>query len=480
MLDIALTFFENLTPEMIAFPFAFFQAEKAPYDDYDYHPPYKKAEAWDGYVPPPSNQELVRQIKDKKRENKGQNVDITEWSNVLNMLANEPIEYLIAVKDDIVLPELKTPYFTGAIQYDGQRIQASKNREKIHERYAALSKVLVPEHAKNLSHNADSKEQSIIEWGLEIEHAAGRFLNESLKTVRKNSFHQKNHAKPQTQSLKDVFETSRVGMLERAFIKMVTFHHRGPVVDTGYPQWAKLKMMDFDHRMTHALDVLANLEEACKKDIADGKTRIQSYEDTQKTISTFYDILETYHDLLDAEAPRLKREEAEWFQAGGDPSDKLRAKFKDTSLKVKDDIASRLHALRKTLHVCEIEYGAYETMISAEKRSWESIQHLIQTQIPMFRQQLIQAQNIKAGHEAVQMDNLSEGLQKLTGQKLRDAAAKQIIDGVYEEIGNAEKTLDTIAQDEVKAITKAETLMIEDQRPIAMIEDQREHEVAPS
>lgn len=463
MLDITLSFFENLSPEILSLPFMVL-----------------KAEMWDGYLPPPSNQELVNRIRKRKTESGLERLELGQFSDhdEIYMLARAPIEYLVQLREDVrFVQEHDSRNFVKKIYDDVTGTRPKDNIAIATARFLFLHSSFISIHAGNLKHNADKSTNSVMEWGLEAEHALGRFLSEALRRVRQQSFHQKNNASHPTQNLKEALEIKRYtglsGLLRESFDMIFDFSPKDSLKH-------KLKGMDFDERMTHALDILAALEDACQEDIRAGKERIRSYEETQKIISCFFEILEAHHDSLDREAPRLKKEEAEWFQTGGDPIDKLRAKFKSTSLKIKEDIAERLHALRKSMHICEIEYGAYENMIEAEKNSWDAINHLIQNQIPLFRQQLIQAQNIKAGRVAVDMDNLSASLRKLSGDKLKERAAQEIVNGVHESLNDAAKTLDQIANDEVKAITKAETLMIEDQRPIALITDQRETEISPA
>lgn len=452
MLDIVITFFENVSPEYVVTPFMFL-----------------KAEMWDGYIPPPSDDEVVRQIKSKKRDNRGEPVQVQNWDDAKRMLANAPLEHLMQVRDDVDIG--RAPDKKGFLASFFSKPNNNFAMAKI--RLLTIQPAFVRLLSGNLSHRPSSDSGRINEWGLEVEHALGRFLNKSLERVRVNAYHQKNHASQPVQVLKDVLETRRASMLMRSFCKMRWGMLDAIQINSGQYKKLEMKIADFDTRMTHALDVLSHLEESCKDDIADGKTRIRTYEDTQATISKFYELLETYHDTLEAEAPRIKREEAGAFQNGGDPTDKLRAKFKDMSLTAKEDIAERLHGLRTTMHVCEIEYGSYQTMIMAEENSWDAINHLIRVQIPKFRQQLMQAQNIKAGRVAVDMDMLSVKLHNLSGQKLRDAAANEIIDGVCTEIKQASDTLENISEAEIKAITQAQNLMIEDQRPVALIEDHR-------
>lgn len=455
MFDIVISFFENVSPDYIALPFMFL-----------------KAEMWDGYIPPPSDNEVVRQIKDRKRNNNGGLVEVQNWDDAKRMLAHGPIECLLDVRDDINLA--REPAKPGFLESFFKRPNNDLGMAKI--RLLTLQPAFVRLLAPNLSHKPKSDVTSVQEWGLDVEHAMGRFMNKSLERVRKNSYHQQNKAGQSVEDFKDVLETRRVNAVRRALIKMRLNSSAMWPITQGGDHFAQqnpksvMRVMDFDNRVTHALSVLTQLEESCKDDIAAGKERIKGYEDTQSTISKFYELLETYHDTLDQESGRIRREEAEEFQNGGDTSDKLRAKFRDMSLTMKEDIADRLHALRTSIHVCEIEYGAYQTMIAGEKSSWDSIDHLIRVQIPLFRQQLMQAQNIKAGRVAVQMDNLSAKMQKLSGQKLRDAAAEAIIDGVCEEIKQASDNLDKIAENEIRAITQAQTLMIEDQRPVALLE----------
>lgn len=463
MWDIAQLVFENLTPEMVAAPFAIL-----------------KAEGWDGGGAPrkPKPQDMIRYIKEKRAANNGQPVDIDglmDSHHIYEMLAEGPIEYLIAVQDDFVLPEIKEVVLTGFLQGDGERLREAGHKEKIHLRAAALNTEHIATLSAELSHKPRHDAENIIEWGLEIEHAVGRFLNERLRETRAQGFHQTNHVTQPTQALKATLETARVGRLRRAVIAFRLSVTPVPYrVNPSKRPDLELKIADFDTRMTHALDTLSKLEEACKADIAAGKERIRTYQDTQETIQRFYDILETYHDTLVEQRVRLMKDEARDLQSGQNRGS-LAEEFMGKKLSTKKDIDDRLHGLRAQMHICRIEYGAHMQMIEAEKRAWEPMNRLIRTQIPLFRQQLMQAQNIRAGRIGVDMDRVSEDLQKLSGQKLANAAAQAIIEGVCAEIDHAVQTFERIAEDEIKAITHAQTLMIEDHSAsVTYLEDLRE------
>lgn len=434
-----------------------------------------KAEGWFGDDAPrkPTNAEIIAGIKKKKRENNGAPVDIQSWAEALDVLANGPVEYLILVKDDIAIPEFKDPVLTGYMKGDVERINASNNCKKIAERFESLSEQTIPTRAQKLTHDIEKNNESICEWGLEIENAVGRFLNAKASVLRQSGFHQSQALEKPKDQLKLTLETASVSRFRKAFINM-----RWNLLDTIQQNSQlylslRLKIMPFDERMTSALNTIGVMEEACKTDIQSGKNRVRAYTETQDIIQIFHDVLTLYRDSLMQERKRLIHDEVRDFQNGGDPNDSLRAKFQDMSCTMKDDIANRLQQLNTTLHMCEVEFGLYEEMKKNEHQLARSLDHLKRSRFPLFRQQLLQAQNIKLGHEIVRTDSLSDDLQKLSGQKQRDHAADKIVNDVAKDLTAISEELANFEKQEVLLLSKAEQpLMIEYKPEIPLIEYQ--------
>lgn len=450
MLEFIAPVFEMFPIELLAAPAAFIKAEGYRGDD----APRK-----------PTRAEIIAEIKKKKRENAGKPIDINRWEDALDVLANGPIEYLILVQNDIIPPESTEAVLTGYMAGDSGRMKAANNRVKILERLENLSAHSIPSRAQRLTHDVENNNESIGEWGLEIENAVGRFLNAKASVLRQKSFHQSQALEKPKDQLKLTLETASVSKFRKAFINM-----RWNLLDAIQQNSQlylslRLKIMPFDERMTLALETVGTMEEACKADIQSGKERINAYTETQDMIQIFHGLLESFRDSLVQERKRLIQDEARDFQESGNSNDSLRAKFQDMSCTMKNDIANRLQQLNTTLHMCEVEFGLYEEMKKNERQLSKSLDHLKRSRFPLFRQQLLQAQNIKLGHEIVRTDNLSADLQKISGQKQRDRVAREIVDDVSRELMEISDELGGFETQEILLLSKAEQPLLIEYKP---------------
>lgn len=386
-----------------------------------------------------------------------------------------PLAELVTIKDDLELPPAYTlqQLTNGHPTGNAKRSKLNKRLEKIIERIAALDPEAITKNAEDLSHQ--SGRQSVMEWGLDIEEAAGKFLNDSLKEITLNGFAQTNKIKEPSQELETLLK-SKTSKFKKAFIKAGYTFIMDVIVRKNMND--DIRLMSDAARMNIAMDILSTMEEAAKSDRKAITARQNGMRSKQSIIDKLYQTLDVYSDALSAHSGRIVRDEAKDYLKGDQdlPENSLKAKYAHVQMEMKSRIASRSHALRQTLHVLELEYGAYQVMIGQQDAPQERMEYLLKEQIPTYRRQLMLAQSIRDNAAAIDMDGLSANLRKLTGQKLRDAVAREMVDNVANGIAGVIESFETLAKEETLAITKAQTLMIADQRPIALLEAPKQEE----
>jgi hypothetical protein len=380
------------------------------------------------------------------------------WQSVVAVLSVLPLEEILTLGADKIRALTPFPDLQSEELKPHERIALEKAQSKLN----ALSAEGIEILARSLTHkNSDS----VMEWGQQIEDLQSEYLSARAREIRQNSFHAQNKIDRPREELKILLEAARTGRLRRAFIEFrLSVYGFSPAPRSAAFKRLETKTLSFDTRMTRALDVLIEMEKASKLDIAASRARQAFCSETQEQIEIYKTLLIAYKDSLIAQRQRLILDQARDFQSGKD-KDSLAAQFSGVFSTIKDDIDTRLHQLAQSIYVLEVELGSYEDMKNNERVLQSSLDAVYRQRVPLFREQLLHAQNIKLGHETVKADSLAVGLRKLTGQRLQDAGAAQVIDGVCNEVKTIEAEIAGLKKQEALTLAKADMPKLLEYKP---------------
>jgi hypothetical protein len=353
--------------------------------------------------------------------------------------------------------------------------QAIKGTQKARERLAMLKPNGVRQAAGKLDH---SRSADIISWGKEVEQALGDYITSEVRDARQHDLNAGKKSEKALSRFAERIEQKDVGAVRRFLInsRLATMH---PLIFTDEKAiHLKQKIAPWDQKMDRNLDAMTALERHYNDDIEQAQSRIDHYKGVNETLEKIDTLLRSYHDCLVDERQRLVHAEARAFQNPDKDPQSLSARAMGQAVKrgIAQDIDARLESLRTSMRMGETAYLQFFHLQQRQESRIESMDFFKSRQLPLFRQQLLQAVDIKLGRSTAFNDAASAPTSRLFAAWRRKDPAQPLIEGVAHAVQSEQDRRKEERIGVQEDIQRTETLMIENLRPIALLEAPRKED----
>lgn len=328
-----------------------------------------------------------------------------------------------------------------------------------------LSAEKIQESAQHLGHH---NTLGIIGWGADVEKILGDFVSGSVRTARAEDMDAGAKSENALKNFADMVSLRDIGMIRKAFIKARMLWMEtspAPMQDQYNNLYAKIA--PWDKRMDICLQSMDTLARQYGEDIDAARDRVERYAQINQKLEKIDTVLRLYRDALQERRGSIIRDEARALHQGRTQDDSLLSarvfggQRKDG---IRADIDSRLESLARSLQIAEAAYLTFAQMQERQKSIIQYMGFFKDRQLPVFRHQLLQAVDIRMGR--AEAFNAAAG-----GKADLIVFAQGMLDLVESSVKSERVILAREKEDFQKEVQKAETFLIADMRPLALLEN---------